>query len=64
MTIAELIAELQKHPGHYLALIEVYSTNPDNGCVDEELIFIRDVQLQTNVGDLGCAVKIVSDSML
>lgn len=61
MTVAELIAELQRHPGHYLALMEVNTTNPENGCVDSDLMLIEDVQLQTNVGDLGCTVKIVSE---
>lgn len=62
MTIAELIQELQKHPGHYLALMEVHTTNPENGCVDSDLMLIADVELQTNVGDLGPAVKIISEA--
>lgn len=62
MTVAELIAELQKYPGHYLALLEVDAPNFETGGTDTDLLFVGDVEMQTNVGDLGPAVKIVSES--
>lgn len=62
MTVGELIAELQKFPDHHLVILETYAEDLDSGCVSEKWDFIADVASVSNVGDLGCAVKIIGES--
>ena len=61
MTIAELIAELQKYPGHYTAMISTEFEDPNSGGLESELHFVGDVQLMTNIGAWGCVVTIISE---
>jgi hypothetical protein len=61
MTVGELIAELQKLPAHHLVILETYTTDMTCGAVSENLDFIADLAAVSNVGDLGCAVKIMAE---
>lgn len=59
MTVAELIEELKRLPAHYPVLIETYEER--FGGLDQVWTFVDSIEIQTNLGDLGCAVKIVGE---
>lgn len=62
MTVAELIEELSKHPGHHTVMLETYDPNLDTGCDDEVWSFVGEVEGQSCVGDIGPIVKISAEA--
>jgi hypothetical protein len=63
MTVGDLIAELQKFPSHYTAVIEVEDSAEASECTGLEVDcrFIGSVSLETNVGSIGPWVKITEE---
>ena len=64
MTVGELIAELQKFPAHYTAVIE----HEDNSLsettgLELQCDSIGEISLQTNNGPSGPFVKITQESL-
>lgn len=65
MTVAELIAELQKYPSHYTAVLEVIDgSNPEALGTETYCGFIDSVEFESNVGDIGPWVKIIQQQHL
>lgn len=63
MTVAELIEELRKHPGHHTVMLETYDTDLESGSQAEVWSFIGEIAGQSGIDAIGPVVRIVAESI-